>query len=108
MGARSKGAAFWKKQLEAAAASGLSPNAYCKKHGLSPAVFYKWRRQLEMRGKRPDDKAAQLIPVEVVETPRRGAEAAFRLVLPALGAVEIRGDFGAVAKVVQLVRWEAV
>jgi hypothetical protein len=50
----------------------------------------------------------QLIPVEVVDTPRRSAEAAFRLVLPALGVVEIRGDFGAVAKVIQLVRWEAV
>ena len=53
-------------------------------------------------------KNGQLVPVEIVDTRSRRVETFFRVVLPALGTVEIHGDFSAVARLIQLVRWEAL
>lgn len=108
MRARSKGAAFWKKHMESVAGSGLSTSEYCKKHGLKTPAFYRWRHRLKADTLKARPRTGQLVPVEIVDTRRGSLETSFRVVLPAHGAVEIRGDFGAVTKVLQLMRWESV
>ena len=36
----------WRGHVEAQAASGLSGQAYCRRHGLRAKSFYRWRRVL--------------------------------------------------------------
>lgn len=108
MGAKSRGTEFWKAHVAAAAESDLSPMAYCKKHGLTSSLFYRWRCRLKTGAPKPGVKTRQLVPVEIVDSSRRrGVETSLRMELPGLGSVEIRGDFGAVARLIQLVRWES-
>jgi hypothetical protein len=108
VGAKSKGSDFWKKQIELVAISGLGPTVYCRKHGLEPSVFYRWRRQLAADSKKAKRKSARLIPVEVIDARPKSLGASFRLELPRLGVVEISGDAGAVTKVIQMLHWEVV
>jgi hypothetical protein len=39
-------AAFWRRHIEAHAASGLSAADYCARHDLGLSTFYLWRRKL--------------------------------------------------------------
>ena len=70
-GRQARNRARWRRHVAAQADSGLSAAAYCRRHGLNPKCFYRWRRILA-QGKRdtpgagaPDVNAAQPLFAEV-------------------------------------------
>ena len=99
---------FWRKHVDALIVSDVGVTAYCRKHGLSTASLYTWRRRLAGKNKTEGPQAVQLVPVEVVKVRNRGVEASFSLAFPELGSASISGDYGAVVRVLQILRWEAV
>ena len=60
----------WRSHVETQAASGLSGQAYCRRHGLRAKSFYRWRRVLGATvapGKNvsPEDEPARPVFAEV-------------------------------------------
>lgn len=46
MARRTKGAVWWRDQLQRRSASGMSRARYCAWHGLSRSTWYRWERRL--------------------------------------------------------------
>lgn len=59
---KSRGAEFWRQQIEAQRISGLSAAGYCRMHGLSAWSLYQWRRRLK-----PQSGAVRLIPMTIMD-----------------------------------------
>ena len=71
--------AAWRRRLGQQAESGQSVRAWCRKHRVTEAAFYRWRRELVRRdaarepsGRRGAGKqAASFVPVHVAGEPTR-------------------------------------
>ena len=105
--ARTDRAEFWRKHVEALITSDLGIREYCRKHGLREGPLYNWRRRFAAKAKAAP-KALQLVPVQVVKSRGRSVEASFQLTFPEIGSVAISGDYGAVVRLLQVLRWEAI
>ncbi|MBI2516500.1 MAG: hypothetical protein HYV95_06240 [Opitutae bacterium] len=58
---KSRGAEFWRQQVDAQRASGLSVAGYCRMHGVGAWSFHSWRRRLEAKA----PEAVRLIAVTI-------------------------------------------
>ncbi len=76
---------FWRDMLRRWPASGLTIRAYCRRHRLSEASFYAWRRELAERDEqsRPvvDAAAVRFAPLTVHAAPTGPAEPSVEVVL---------------------------
>lgn len=57
-----RGPAAWAQFIAAQPGSGLSVDAYCRKHKLSPSGFYTWRQRLQKKVVLPGKQAKALAP----------------------------------------------
>jgi transposase-like protein len=51
----------WRQWIDQWRRSGLSVQAFCRRHGLAPPSFYAWRRTLQQRA------AAAFVPVRLLD-----------------------------------------
>jgi transposase-like protein len=64
-----------------------SVRAFCRKHGLQEASFYRWRKELRLRDREAGSNATPpvltptLAPVVVIDEPRGESSAAIEIVL---------------------------
>ncbi len=82
----------WRKRLESWRRSGLTVTAYVRKHGLSKASFFYWKRDLPRRDRlrnRPPQPAMNFVPVRVT------AAVPIELSLACGRCLRIAGDFDA-------------
>ncbi len=65
--AKSPGAEYWQKHVEAWQRSGLTQAAYCAEQGIKRKTFYHWRSKSQALGAGGNIKAAALtlVPVSV-------------------------------------------
>ncbi len=80
-----RGQAYWQGHLTGWLESGLTQQAYCERHGLSKASFYRWR---EKQKSALAAKPLTLVPV-AIEAP--GAQGAVRLQSPGRWRIEVPG-----------------
>jgi len=59
--------AFWIKALTEFSESGLSVQAFCRLHHLSPSSFYAWRKRLRVEEADTPLDPTTFIPLEVIE-----------------------------------------
>lgn len=59
---------FWRETIAAWRASGLSVPAYCRRHQVSVASFYSWRRELRRRDEAAGGQRAvpAFVPVSII------------------------------------------
>jgi transposase-like protein len=92
----------WRERIAAQEASALSVRAYCKEHGIGEHSFYAWRQKLRRTGEPVGFALVRAKPQEAEGTIRTVdlllaggeclripcEEAALRIVLRAIGALE--------------------
>ena len=75
---------FWTSHVEACQHGGTSASAYARKHGLTLASLYYWRRKLKLAGAAGDGagaRANKFVALRVVDATDGGATGACALVL---------------------------
>jgi transposase len=82
----------WRRRISQWRASGLSVQAFCAQHGLTPASFYHWRRVLERRAA---EEPAAFVPVQVVADAVPAQTCALEVVLADGRAVRVGPGFDA-------------
>jgi len=98
----SKRAKHWKKHVDAFHASGLSQGEYCRKFDVKQPTLRYWRLKFGENPGGTTRKPIQLVPIAVVDQPVQRVDASLRLVIERAGAVEVRGDLGAIAELVRM------
>ena len=79
---------YWRGLIAAQGASGLSVSAFCRREGISPSSFYRWRRILagldgaveSRRGESELDPEDVFVPVSVAGRPDKPADSSIELV----------------------------
>jgi transposase-like protein len=56
---------FWLEAMTGWQSSGLSVRQYCRRHELSEASFYYWRRELQRRDAQRVPSSPEFVPVTV-------------------------------------------
>ena len=71
---KQRGEVFWSRHVVAAAGSGLSKAAYCRRHSINRKTFYRWVARV---GVNPVDPlpTQSLVPLSVATSPMPGPEA---------------------------------
>ena len=95
-------AGFWRGKLRDQAGSGLSVSAFCRREGISPNSFYRWRRLLAGHDgaigatnhpPAPPPKNV-FVPVSVVgHGPAGFSDASIELILPSGVLLRVRPGF---------------
>lgn len=91
--------AAWRQRVRRQAESGQSVRSWCRKHRVTEAAFYWWRRELARRDaeRKPttrrdlEDSAASFVPVHITETPAADGDASIEIVLTGGWRVRISG-----------------
>lgn len=91
--AKRQGREYWQGHLAAWTASGLTPPAYCARHGINLQSFYRWRRKQKAA---VVVKPLTLVPVNIEALDTRGAvhlhsPGGWRIELPDAGAAWLAG-----------------
>jgi hypothetical protein len=63
--AKSLGADYWQKHVEAWKQSGLTQAAYCNEQGIKRKTFYHWRSKSQASSTEHQGRALTLVPVSV-------------------------------------------
>jgi transposase len=79
----------WQRWISQWQTSGLSVRAFCAKHGLADASFYRWRRVLERRA----TEQPAFVPVQIVADTCPPQASALELVLADGRAVRVAPGF---------------
>lgn len=83
--------AAWRERLKRYEGCGLTVEAFCRREGVSPSSFYRWKRRLGNSGasspaqNNARDEAPLFVPVEI--SPPASAEV--RIVLPGGAVVHV-------------------
>lgn len=88
-GAYSQNETAWRDRLRQHADSGQSVRAWCRKHRVSEAAFYWWRRELARRDEKT--QAAWFVPVQVTDNPAQDGDPQIEIVLADGRCVRITG-----------------
>ena len=78
-GGNSERERFWQGVILEQKTSGLSISAFCRKHEVSPASFFSWRRRLTKCDR--DDTATKFVPVHL-DAPPMATRTGCEVVLP--------------------------
>lgn len=81
----------WRRWIQNWRYSGLSVRAFCARHGLTPANFYAWRRELQRRNAAPP----AFVPVCVVPDHGSARDGRVEVVLRGGRAVRVGPGFDA-------------
>jgi len=95
MGSRRRTRAQWRKLVANWPGSGLSQEAYCRRHSVSVASLHRWREIFRHEGSAEDmssGKSLQLLPVTLPE-PLGGMGSAICVVLEDGLRIELGTDF---------------
>jgi hypothetical protein len=97
--------AYWRRVLSDASGSGLTPTAYCRRHGIPPPNFFYWKGEIARRDRRASSIPTRegirhgstpvaLIPVRVTapET-ERGTQGPIEIVLRGGRVVRVESGF---------------
>jgi hypothetical protein len=82
--------ATWRRRLGQQAGSGQSVRAWCRKHRVTEAAFYWWRRELARRDTEPE--AASFMPVHITAEPGQGVDPQIEIVLTDGRRVRVQGS----------------
>ena len=82
--------AAWRRRLSRHAESGQSVRAWCRKHGVTEAAFYWWRKELARRD--AEGRAASFVPVHVIEATARDGDSLIEIVLTDGRRVRVTGS----------------
>jgi transposase-like protein len=78
---------FWRRMVRGQAGSGQSVRAWCHRHGLQEATFYRWRAELARR----DAERPAFVPVHVTDDAPGEREAPIEISLGSGRLVRLRG-----------------
>jgi transposase len=95
MGSQRRTRAQWRKLVSNWPGSGLSQEAYCRRHNISVASLHRWREILRHEGRieqTPPGKSLQLLPVTFPES-TGGMGPAICVVLDDGLRIELGADF---------------
>ena len=94
----SEKAAYWSEHIAVWHRSGLSPGAYCRRHGLSQSSLSYWRKRLATSAGEEAAPCFAIVPVSLSASPQPDMTTAPEPMLVHVGnafRIEIRGDFAA-------------
>ena len=72
---------FWNQHLLGAEAHGRGIGAYCEEHGLSKAMYYKWKKKLQAMKSVPS-QIPSFLPVKIKEAKSKPSDNSKTLDLP--------------------------